>query len=73
VTALIGMLPTIFLFVVSYMRMEGREPWPLTLPCAFGLTLFCYIVFDYLLALPWPRPLIGILYPELADIIPSIG
>jgi TctA family transporter len=73
VTGLIGMLPTIFLFVIAYMRAEAKEPWGLTLPCAVGLTLFSYVVFDYLLALPWPRPLIGILFPEFADSIPSMN
>lgn len=72
-TALIGMLPTTLIFVVAYMRTEAREPWGLTLGCAVGLTAFCYIVFDYLLALPWPRPLIGILFPEFGEMIPSLG
>jgi len=72
-TGLIGMLPTTFLFVVAYMRAEAREAWKLTLGCAAGLTLFAFVVFDYLLALPWPRPLLGILFPDLGEIIPSLG
>jgi hypothetical protein len=73
VTGLIGMLPTIFLFVIAYMRAEAKEAWGLTLSCAAGLTIFSYVVFDYLLALPWPRPLIGIWIPVLGDYIPSLG
>jgi TctA family transporter len=73
VTGLIGMLPTTLIFVIAYMRLEAREPWRLTLGCAFGLTAFSYIVFDYLLALPWPRPLIGILFPSFGEMIPSLG
>lgn len=54
-SALIGMLPSLFLFVILYMRVEGKEPWKLTLSCAFGLTIFSIILFDKLLALPWPQ------------------
>ena len=73
VTAVIGMLPAIFLFVIAYMKREADEPTGLTIGCAVGLTVFCYVVFDYLLALPWPRPLLGIWFPVLGDYIPSLG
>jgi len=39
-TGLIGILPTIFLFVIAYMRAKAKEPWGLTLPCAAGLAIF---------------------------------
>jgi len=54
-TALIGLLPTVPLFVVAYMRLENREPWPLVLAQAGGFTLFIYVVFDRLLNVPWPE------------------
>lgn len=54
-SALIGMLPSLFMFVILYMRVEGKEPWKLTLSCAFGITIFSIILFDKLLALPWPQ------------------
>lgn len=73
VTAVIGMLPAIFLFVIAYMKREANEPTGLSVGCAVGLTLFCYVVFDYLLALPWPRPLLGIWFPVLGEFIPSLG
>jgi len=72
-TGIIGMLPAIFIFVIAYMRAEAKEAWILTLSCAAGLTIFSYIVFDYLLALPWPLPLVGVMFPDLADAIPSLG
>jgi hypothetical protein len=28
---LIGLLPALFFFMVGYMRIKGREPWPLPL------------------------------------------
>ena len=61
------------MFVIAYMRTEAREAWGLVIPCAVGLTLFAYFVFDDLLALPWPRPLLGIMFPGLAEYIPSLG
>ncbi len=61
-SALVGILFTVFLFVVSYMRIEGREPWKLTIYCAFGLFAFAGILFDELLALPWPQAVFGDFY-----------
>jgi hypothetical protein len=69
--AVIGLLPTVPLFVVAYMRLENREPWRLVVPQAIGLTLFIYVVFDQLLAIPWPPALIGQLLPALKA-IPSV-
>jgi TctA family transporter len=57
--ATIGLIPTVPLFVILYMRSENREPWKLVLPQAIGLTLFIYIVFDQLLTIPWPQTLLG--------------
>jgi hypothetical protein len=57
-TALIGLLPTVPLFVAAYMRLENREPWRLVLALAGGFTLFIYVVFDRLLAVPWPESLL---------------
>jgi hypothetical protein len=69
--AAIGLIPTVPLFVVAYMRIEAREPWRLVLPQAVLLTLFIYVVFDWLLAIPWPATLLGDLIPAL-KIIPSV-
>jgi TctA family transporter len=69
--ATIGLIPTVPLFVVAYMRLEAREPWALVLPQAIGLTLFIYVLFDQLLAIPWPSTLLGSLVPAL-KVIPSV-
>ena len=45
------------IFIVAYMRLEGRERWSLTLPMAAAMTLFIYALFDRLLAIPWPPTL----------------
>jgi TctA family transporter len=67
----IGLIPTVPIFVTAYMRLENREPWHLVLPQAIGLTLFIYIVFDQLLAVPWPSTLLGTIMPAL-KVIPSV-
>ena len=54
-SALIGMIPSLFIFVLLYMKVEGNESWKLTLSCAGGITAFSIILFDKLLALPWPQ------------------
>jgi TctA family transporter len=69
--AAIGLIPTALLFIVAYMRLENREPWRLALPQAIGMTVFVYVVFDRLLAIPWPASLLGALAPALKA-IPSV-
>jgi TctA family transporter len=70
--ACIGLIATVPIFVVGYMRLEGREPWRLVLPQAISLTVFIYIVFDQLLAIPWPQTLLGVAFPALRAFIPSM-
>jgi len=69
--ALIGLIPTIPLFVIAYMRAENQEPWKLVIPQAVALTVFVYILFDQLLTIPWPPTLLGDLIPAL-KVIPSV-
>jgi len=69
--AVIGLIPTVPLFVIAYMRLENSEPWKLVIPQAVGLTLFIYVVFDQLLTIPWPPTLLGNLIPAL-KILPSV-
>jgi hypothetical protein len=69
--ATIGLIPTVPIFVIAYMRLEAKEPWILVLPQAIGLTLFIYIVFDQLLTIPWPQTLLGTWFPGM-KVIPSV-
>jgi hypothetical protein len=66
--ATIGLIATVPVFIVAYMRLEGRERWSLTLPMAIGTTLFVYLLFDRVLAIPWPPTLLGALLPALKTI-----
>lgn len=69
--ALIGLIPTAFVFIVAYMRLENKEPWKVCLPIAAGTVAFITIVFHMLLAIPWPATVIGDLLPVLKA-IPSV-
>jgi TctA family transporter len=71
--AMIGLIPTVPLFVVAFMRLENREPWKLVVPQAVLLTLFIYIVFDRLMHTPWPQTLLATWFPSLKGLgIPSL-
>jgi TctA family transporter len=70
--ATIGLIPTVPLFVIAFMRIEGRESWRLVLPQAIFLTLFIYVMFDQLLTIPWPPTLLGDLLPGIKGAIPSL-
>jgi TctA family transporter len=69
--ATIGLLPTVPLFMIGYMRAEGREDWLRTTVLAVSVTLFVYVVFDFILQVAWPVTLLGQMFPGLR-IIPSI-
>ena len=69
--SVIGLIPTVPLFVIAFMRFENRERWRLVLPQAIILTLFIYVLFDQLLLIPWPSTLLGTWLPAL-KVIPSM-
>ena len=70
--ALIGVIPTVSVFVIAYMRCEAREPWRLTLALSALMTLFVWGLFEKLLLLPWPPTVLGDAAPWLAEIVPSM-
>jgi len=69
--ALIGLIPTVPVFITAFMRLEGREPWKIVIPMAAGVVTLIYVVFDQLLAIPWPPTVAGMLFPVL-HAIPSV-
>ena len=69
--ALIGLIPTVPIFITAFMRLEGREPWKIVIPMALSVVALIYVVFDQLLAIPWPPTLAGMLFPVL-HAIPSV-
>ncbi|MDP2357406.1 MAG: tripartite tricarboxylate transporter permease [Beijerinckiaceae bacterium] len=70
--SVIGLIPTVPVFVVLFMRLENREPWKIVAPMAVLLALFIYIVFDQLLTIPWPPTYLGAWAPGLKSMIPSL-
>jgi TctA family transporter len=71
VMAVIGLIPTVGIFVVFFMRWEARERWTLVIPYAVILVLFIWFTFDYIMALPWPPTLLGQWWPAFKA-IPSV-
>jgi len=70
--ALVGLIPTVPIFIVAFMRVEGAEPWRIVIPMALIMTLFVYGLFDQLLSIPWPASWLGALFPVLKSYIPSV-
>ncbi|WP_028203001.1 tripartite tricarboxylate transporter permease [Paraburkholderia nodosa] len=55
--SLIGMIPTVPIMIVAFMRVEGGESWKLSLILAACVTALIYGVFDQIIHLPWPSSL----------------
>jgi TctA family transporter len=69
--ATIGLLPTVPIFVIAYMRLEGREKYRHCIMMAGIMVTLIYGVFDQLLALPWPPTYLGDWLPAFKT-IPSV-
>jgi TctA family transporter len=69
--ATIGLIPTVPIFVVAYMRLEGPEKWRHAALMAFVMVTLIYVVFDQLLTIPWPPTLLGTYFPAF-KVIPSV-
>ena len=63
--AVVGILPAMLLFLVFYIRFEGREGWPTTLAISVPMWLFSYFLFHHILIVPWPQTVIGDIFPAL--------
>jgi hypothetical protein len=71
VMGLIGLIPTVALFVVVFMRYENNEPWKLVIPYAVILVSAITLVFEMVMHVPWPPTLFGQWWPWL-KFIPSV-
>ena len=70
--ALIGLIPTVPIFIILFMRVEAKERWTLTLPMALCMFLFCWFLFDWLLSIPWPGSYLGDYWQWWKDNVPSV-
>jgi TctA family transporter len=68
---MIGLIPAVPVFIISYMRLEGREKWKIVIPMTVVVVALIYVVFDQLLAIPWPPTLLGTFFP-IMKVIPSV-
>ncbi|MCZ6813657.1 MAG: hypothetical protein O7F14_06345, partial [Alphaproteobacteria bacterium] len=64
----IGLLPAMFVYLVGYMRFEGKESWKLTLTIAVPMSIASYLLFHTLLLVQWPQTVLGDFFPELRSI-----
>ena len=69
--AVIGLIPTVPIFIISYMRLEGGEKYRHAIIMALVMVTLIYVVFDQLLAIPWPPTYLGDWFPVL-HAIPSV-
>jgi hypothetical protein len=69
--ALIGLIPTVPVFIIAYMRLEGGEKYRHAITMAVIMLTLIYVVFDQLLAIPWPPTYLGDWFPVL-KMIPSV-
>ncbi|REE21462.1 TctA family transporter [Paraburkholderia sp. BL27I4N3] len=56
--SVIGLIPTVPIVIVAYMRIEGRESWKLCVILAACVTALIYGVFDRIIHIPWPSSLL---------------
>ena len=62
------MLPALGLFVFGFIRLGARESTLVAGVIAVVVTLASYLLFHWLLVVPWPDALIGDWWPELRAI-----
>ena len=67
-SAVIGMLPAMFVFMLGYMWLGAKEKIATSLLIAGVITIISYALFHWLLVVPWPDALLGNMFPELRTI-----
>lgn len=66
--AIIGLLPAMFFFMFLYMITEGKERIGLSLMVSGGVWGMSYLLFHYVLVIPWPQTIIGDMFPAVRSI-----
>ena len=67
VMSVIGLIPTVGVFVVFFMRYENRERWTLIITYAIVLVISITFVFEHVMHIPWPPTYIGTVVPGAED------
>ncbi|MCZ6812803.1 MAG: tripartite tricarboxylate transporter permease [Alphaproteobacteria bacterium] len=63
--AVVGLLPAMLLYLIGYIRFEGKESWTTTLAVAAPVWGLSYLLFHKVLIIPWPQALLGDWLPFL--------
>ena len=66
--AVIGLIPALLVFLIGYIRFEGKESWLNTLLISIPTWLLAYFLFHHILIVPWPQTVVGDIFPELRSI-----
>lgn len=66
--AVIGLLPAMLVYMIGYIRFEGKESWKVTILTSGGVWIVSYLLFHKLLIIPWPQTLVGDWFPILRTI-----
>ncbi len=61
----IGILPAMLVYLVCYIRFEGRESWKMAAMVAGITWILSYILFHRILIIPWPQAFLGDWLPFL--------
>ena len=68
VALIIGLLPAMLIFLITYIRFEGKENWKVVLAISLPLWIGSYSLFHQILLVTWPQSVVGDLFPVLRTI-----
>ena len=63
--AVVGLLPAMFLFLLSYLKIDSKEKWSTVLLITIPMWVVAYILFHQVLQVAWPQSFIGDIFPIL--------
>jgi TctA family transporter len=67
----VGLLPALLVFLIGYMRTQGRETWSTAFAVGALTWTVWYLLFHYMLDVPWPAALVGDWFPVLRSMPPT--
>lgn len=65
---IIGFMPAIFFFLITFMVLVGKEKWRNAIIISTSTTVFCYVVFHLGVNVNWIPSLLGDMFPELRQL-----
>lgn len=68
-----GFFVTIPLYCFFYLKFQAREGWPLSLGLTVGMMIFFVGLFDQILHIAWPEPLIPAPEALIKSLFPALG